>query len=375
MPITLDGTNGITTPMYNGSITANAVTPSVNMKNRIINGAMVIDQRNAGASVATSSSTTIYSLDRWLFQYSQTSKFTGQQNAGSVTSPVGFVNYLGCTSSSAYSVGASENFEIQQRIEGYNIADLGWGTANAKTVTLSFQVYSSLTGTFGGFLCNGGTNYSYPFSYTISTANTWTSISVTIVGPTSGTWLTTNGIGMFVGFSLGAGSSTVGTAGSWYNGTLYRGVTGQQQVVGTNGATFYITGVQLEVGSTATSFDYRPYGTELQLCQRYCFAFGGSTSSGTSCVMGLAFSSNQSVSVVQFPVMMRGYPSLTVATPSNFYTNNLGANTNSSTLTANTSSATTGEFFATLVSSALTTNQPIRFFGNTVSLAIWSAEL
>ena len=310
MPITLDGTNGITTPMYNGSITANAVTPSVNMKNRIINGAMVIDQRNAGASVATSSSTTIYSLDRWLFQYSQTSKFTGQQNAGSVTSPVGFVNYLGCTSSSAYSVGASENFEIQQRIEGYNIADLGWGTANAKTVTLSFQVYSSLTGTFGGFLCNGGTNYSYPFSYTISTANTWTSISVTIVGPTSGTWLTTNGIGMFVGFSLGAGSSTVGTAGSWYNGTLYRGVTGQQQVVGTNGATFYITGVQLEVGSTATSFDYRPYGTELALCQRYYL-----TNSSTIFMYGYGNTpATYTSAVVYYPVSMRATPTVTLGT-------------------------------------------------------------
>ena len=185
------------------------------------------------------------------------------------------------------------------------------------------------------------------------------------------------------GLNLESGTYTLSWTGT-VQGKIGAGSYGASGITGsitggTNTTIEFNTGTlslpQLEVGSTATSFDYRPYGTELQLCQRYCFAFGGSTSSGTSCVMGLAFSSNQSVSVVQFPVMMRGYPSLTVATPSNFYTNNLGANTNSSTLTANTSSATTGEFFATLVSSALTTNQPIRFFGNTVSLAIWSAEL
>jgi hypothetical protein len=238
------------------------------MRIRIINGAMVIDQRNAGANV-TATTAGLYNLDRWVTTASQNSKFSVQQNAGSITPPAGFTNYLGATSLSAYSVGSTENFEIQQRIEGFNTADLGWGTANAKTVTLSFQVYSSLTGTFGGFICNAATNYSYVFSYSIPVANTWTQISVTIAGPTAGTWLgATNGVGVWLGFSLGAGSTTVTTAGSW-NASLYRGVSGQQQVVGTNGATFYITGVQLEVGSTATSFDYRQYTTELQLCQRY----------------------------------------------------------------------------------------------------------
>lgn len=239
-------------------------------KNKIINGNMVIDQRNAGAAV-TAGTTQPYTLDRWISVSSQNSKFTIQQNAGSVTPPAGFTNYLGVTSSSAYSVGASENFEIQQRIEGFNTADLNWGSANAKTVTLSFWVRSSLTGTFGGFLCNGATDYSYPFSYTISSANTWTLISTTITGPTAGTWIgATNGIGIFVGFSLGAGSSTVTTAGSW-NAALYRGVTGQQQIVGTNGATWYITGVQLEVGTQATAFSTAggSYGAELALCQRY----------------------------------------------------------------------------------------------------------
>jgi len=252
MPITLDGTNGITTPMYNGSITANAVTPSVNMKNRIINGAMVIDQRNAGASVTPANDA--YTLDRWQVNISDSSKFTIQQNAGSVTPPAGFTNYLGVTSSSAFSLAAGSYFVLDQKIEGFNVADLGWGTANAKTVTLSFWVRSSLTGTFGGVLRNSAENRSYPFTYTISLANTWEQKSVTIAGDTSGTWLTTTGVGIYVGFGLGVGTTYSGTAGAWA-GSTFASATGATSVVSTNGATFYITGVQLEVGSTATSFD------------------------------------------------------------------------------------------------------------------------
>jgi len=264
MPITLDGTNGITTPMYNGSITANAVTPSVNMKNRIINGAMVIDQRNAGASVSGNA----YPVDRFQVIVSQSSKLTAQQNAGSVTPPAGFTNYVGITSSSAYSVISSDYFAIRQFIEGFNIADLGWGSANAKTVTLSFWVRSSLTGTFGGALQNSAQTRAYPYSYTISAANTWEYKTITIAGDTTGTWLTNNGQGIGLYFSLGTGSVSLGTAGAWAASSALA-PTGETSVVGTNGATFYITGVQLEVGSTATSFDYRPYGTELTLCQRY----------------------------------------------------------------------------------------------------------
>ena len=238
-------------------------------KNRIINGAMVIDQRNAGASVSTSSGSGIYTVDRWMTNYTQTSKYTAQQNAGSVTPPVGFNNYLGITSSSAYSVVASDTFTVRQYIEGYNFADLNWGTANAKTVTLSFWVRSSLTGTFGGAILNYAGTRSYPFSYTISTANTWEYKTVTIAGDTSGTWVgATNAGAVIIALSLGTGSTYSGTAGAWA-GAQYYSATGATSVVGTNGATFYITGVQLEKGSTATSFDYRPYGTELALCQRY----------------------------------------------------------------------------------------------------------
>jgi hypothetical protein len=248
-------------------------------KNRIINGAMVIDQRNAGASVGTASGTVVYSLDRQKLEYSQTSKFTVQQNAGSVTPPVGFSNYLGATSSSAYSVVAGDYFLIYQSIEGFNFSDMAWGTASAATVTLSFWVRSSLTGTFGGSLQNSAGNRSYPYSYTISAANTWEQKTITIAGDTAGTWIgATNGIGVVVYFSLGMGSTRSGTAGAWAAGN-FLAPTGATSVVGTNGATFYITGVQLEKGSTATSFDYRPYGTELQLCQRY-YEVGGYNGTG-----------------------------------------------------------------------------------------------
>jgi hypothetical protein len=236
-------------------------------KSRIINGAMVIDQRNAGASV-TNTTGNLFPVDRFKIAGSVASKFTAQQNAGSITPPAGFTNYLGITSSSAYSVGASDYFALTQNIEGFNTADLDFGKSTAKTITLSFQVYSSLTGSFGGSLSNSAETRSYPFTYSIPVANTWTSISITIAGDTTGTWLTTNGTGMEVNFSLGVGSTYSGTAGAWIN-SWKLAPTSSVNVVSTSGATFYITGVQLEKGSTATSFDYRPYGQELMLCQRY----------------------------------------------------------------------------------------------------------
>ena len=252
----------------NVTIGGQALSPVTGMRNRIINGDMRIDQRNAGASVATSSSVEVYTLDRWIAFYSATSKYTVQQNAGSVTPPTGFINYLGVTSSSAYSVGASERFCLIHKIEGFNLADLGWGTVDAKTVTLSFWVRSSLTGTFGGAFRNDAGNRSYPFTYNISSSNTWEYKVITLNGPTSGTFNITNGTGIQIWFGLGVGSSLSGTANSWANSD-FSSATGAVSIVGTNGATFYITGVQLEEGSVATSFERRPFGLELALCQRY----------------------------------------------------------------------------------------------------------
>ena len=244
-------------------------------KNRIINGAMMIDQRNAGASITANGST--FAVDRFTFSTNLVSKATAQR---STTAPTGFINSLLVTSSAATSFASGDYFSVKQAIEGFNCADLAWGTASAATVTVSFWVRSSLTGTFGGALNNSANNRSYPFSYTISSANTWEQKSVTIAGDTSGTWLTDNGAGIQVRFALGMGSTYSGTAGAWVAGDI-ESVTGAVNVLGTNGATFYITGVQLEKGSTATSFDYRPYGTELQLCQRYYDAVTLFGSSGT----------------------------------------------------------------------------------------------
>jgi hypothetical protein len=264
--------NAVTDGSGGNTATINSMTPTADslqgFRNRIINGDMRIDQRNAGASYTQTGAAGQYSLDRWNVSGDVTSKFSVQQNAGSVTPPTGFTNYLGVTSLSSYSVPVSEAYIIRQQIEGFNVADLAWGTASAKTVTLSFWVRSSLTGTFGGVLKNSGNNRSYPFTYTISAANTWEQETVTIAGDTSGTWLTNNGIGLMVIFSLGSGSSVSGTAGAWAASSLFS-ATGAVSVVGTNAATWYVTGVQLEVGSVATPFERRDYGTELSRCFRY----------------------------------------------------------------------------------------------------------
>ena len=241
---------------------------SMGFRNRIINGEMRIDQRNGGASVTPTTNSSYQSCDRWMSTLSVASKFSLQQNAGSVTPPAGFSNYLGVTSLAATSLGATDLYAISQQIEGYNIADLGWGTASAQSVTLSFWVRSSLTGTFGGAINNSGSTRSYPFSFTISAANTWEQKILTIAGETSGTWLTTNGIGMYVVFSLGCGATRSGTAGAW-NSNWNFSTTGATSVVGTSGATFYITGVQLEAGTVASPFERRDYGRELMMCQRY----------------------------------------------------------------------------------------------------------
>jgi hypothetical protein len=299
-----------------GTVNADSITdsngsvfsPSSSLfKNRIINGDMRIDQRNAGASVTPTTNPT-YTLDRWNSYLSQASKFSVQQNAASVTPPVGFTNYLGVTSLSAYTVGSSETFGIAQRIEGLNAADLAWGTANAATVTLSFWVRSSLTGTFGGAIKNSAENRVYPFTYTVTAANTWEKETITITGDTSGTWLTTNGVGITVVFSLGTGATVSGTAGAWGAGNLFS-ATGATSVVGTNGATFYITGVQLEKGTTATSFDYRPYGTELALCQRYYYRVGPSLGNEANVSLnGFAATTTVGILTVPFPVTMRIAP-------------------------------------------------------------------
>jgi len=283
-------------------------------KNRIINGAMVINQRGFNGAGGTNGT---YTLDRWGVQNnSGSSRYTVSQNAGSVTPPVGYTNYLGITSSGAYSLASTDVIGIYQQIEGYNAADLGWGTANAKTVTLSFWVRSSLTGTFTAALLEGNTgSVSYPATYNIATANTWQYVTITVPGPTSGSFQTGNLSAIQVLFNLGTGSTFLGTPNTWLTGSYYA-ATGQTNLVGTNGATFYITGVQLELGSQATSFDVRSIGTELNLCCRYYQNMIGIIGSGFA---GSAIFSNQ-----EFPVQMRAAPTAGVTGPINFTSAGIG---------------------------------------------------
>ena len=273
------------------------------MKNRLINGAMVISQRQGTTAFVNTAATLTYCVDRWNFYGTTASTFAAQQ--GSSISPTGFSNYLGFTSQASTSVASTDYYYFSQPIEGFNTSDLGWGTANAKTVTLSFQVYSSLTGTFSGSIANSAFTRSYPFTYSIPVANTWTQVSVTIAGDTSGTWVgATNGTGLVLYFNLGSGSTRLGTAGAW-SGAGYIGATGSTGIIATNTASLAVTGVQLEVGSSATGFEYRVYSTELANCQRYCqwLPFDVQfTASAASSVLGIS---------VPYKVTMRIVPSFT----------------------------------------------------------------
>lgn len=268
------------------------------MRNRIINGNMSIDQRNAGASVTIGATTSQYTIDRWFAQSFAANKFSVQQNAGAVTPPTGFKNYLGVTSLAATTPGSTDYYSLIHAIEGLNFADLAWGTSSAAPITVTFSVRSSLTGSFSASVCNSANTRCYPFSYSISAANTWEQKTVTIPGDTTGTWLTDNNTGLYLRFDLGCGSSYKGTANAWA-ATNYYGVTGAVSVVGTNGATFYVTGVQLEKGSTATPFEYRPYSTELALCQRYLPAIqfsSGRAYGANACQVACAISTPPRVS-------------------------------------------------------------------------------
>ena len=299
--------NAIIDASGGNTATINSMTPTADslqgFRNRIINGDMEIDQRNAGAAVTINSAAVTYSVDRWA-GYGQGSAgvFTLQQ---STTVPTGFINSLKVTVTTAdASIAASDFYTLQQRIEGFNVADLGWGTANAKTVTLSFWVRSSLTGTFSGALVGAAFARSYPFTYSISAANTWEQKTVTVAGDTSGSWVTNNGTGLVVYFDLGSGSDYEGTVNAW-NGALDVRVASSVRVISTLSADWYVTGVQLEVGSVATPFERRDYGRELAMCQRYYYRI---TTVNQQFGVGWNGSTTGSYVMTTFPVTMRTAP-------------------------------------------------------------------
>jgi hypothetical protein len=316
--------NAVTDANGGNTATINSMTPTADslqgFRNRIINGDCRIDQRNAGASV-TQQGTTQYCLDRWQLNGEATDGvFTAQQDT---SAPAGFNNSLKIAVTTAdASIGAAQRYLVNQAIEGFNVADLNWGTESAQTVTLSFWVRSSVTGTFGGALRNSGGGRTYPYAYTISVADTWEYKTITVAGDTSGTWLTNNSYGIGVVFSLGAGSNFLGTVNTWASAD-YRAPTGSTNLIATNAATWYITGVQLEVGSVATPFERRPYGAELALCQRYFYMLCNGASQ--TIPTGSYYSATLVATTVQLPIEMRTSPSIYQVSGTNYfgiYTNN-----------------------------------------------------
>jgi hypothetical protein len=297
----------VSASIENGSVAPvdlSSLAQYTGFKNRIINGNMLFDQRNNG--VAVTATNAAYTLDRWATLTSQLSKYqvTRGTAGGSPLSPY----YLYAASLSAYSVLTGDYFCIYQPIEGTNTSDFNWGATaaaagyTASPITISFLATSNLTGTFGGSVCNAGGTRSYGFSYTIPVASTWTTISVTIPGDVAGTWAVDTTAGVTLRFGLGCGATYTGTAGSWGSSNIIQ-PTGTVSVVGTNGAYLAITAVQLEKGSTATSFDVLDFGRQLMLCQRYYNTSGNSN---------MCVSVANSFASFSFPVEMRTSPTVAV---------------------------------------------------------------
>jgi hypothetical protein len=287
-------------------------TGPLSNRNKIINGAMVIDQRNAGAAVTHSGSADLYVIDRMVLNSTGTPQFSCQQVTDA---PPGFTFSAKLTTTTVGTPAAADFSYFGQYIEGFNVADFAFGTASATTVTISFWVKSSLTGTFGGALRNGLNNRAYPFTYAISAANTWEYKTVTIPGDTTGTWANTNGRGMILLFDTGSGSNNKGTAGAW-NATSNIGATGGTNLVATAGATWQITGVQLEAGTVATPFEHRSFGQELALCQRYAQVYTGGNN--IRFALGGNTESTNGFPTLFTPVVMRSAPSVSVSAASDF---------------------------------------------------------
>jgi hypothetical protein len=358
---------------------------NVTMRNRIINGSMVIDQRNAGATVTSlNGNSGSYFLDRWQGYCSNNS--TGNASIGqSSVAPSGFANSLLVTVTAAQaSLGANFYSMVWQKVEGYNSADLNWGASQAaagqtaKPITISFWVRSSVAGAFGGSILNSAQDRCFPFSYTINSINTWEQKTVTITGDTSGSWLTTNGTGLIVGFGLGVGSTYgSGTAGAW-SATASYSTAGATNLYATNGNTFYITGVQLEAGTTATPFENRLYGTELYLCQRYFWPFifgdGGGQTPGP---VGWGESTSSIIVALQYPQSMRATPSISTTNAAadfrvRYGSGSIACNVVPSGVNINTMAT----WLIGSVASGITVNNVYALSGNTSNVKLnFSAEL
>ena len=270
-------------------------------RNMLINGAMQINQRGSG-SLTVNSSTGQFPCDRWVARGEGGSKAYTIQQVSIASSGQGVRNAIKVTSSQAASVSSSDIFNVRQMVEGFNIQRMNFGESGCKSMTLSFTVRSSVAGTHSGAIQNSAQNRSYPFTYTLS-ADTWTDISVTIPPITDGSsWNETNGVGARVVFDMGSGDNFRGAAGQW-NSAQDEGATGAVRILETNGATWEVTKVQLQVGSVATDFEHRSYVEELTLCQRYYYRLQPAVSAYFG--SGFFYNSNSFICHIDFPVIMR----------------------------------------------------------------------
>jgi hypothetical protein len=294
-----------------GGYTSQNVPPF--MRNRVINGDMRIAQRGTAAVTADQA----WAVDRWLTRMTVAgASYAAQQ---STTAPTGFTNSFGWTTSTGATASASELASFRQGIEGSNVSDLNFGTPEAKTITLSFWVRASIAGTYCVMVQNGAPfDRRYIAEYTVSNPNTWQKVSLTIPGCTDGTWLKDANLGLYVVFDLGSGSDENTTPSAWV--TTGRRTTAQTNLIGTTGATFYLTGVQLELGTVATPYEPRPIQAELALCQRYYARL--QSLSGTAVGFGAGMCTTASVGgnapsthsvYVKYPVTMRTYPTMAIS--------------------------------------------------------------
>ena len=261
-----------------GQRLGDSVADKLGNRNLVINGDMRIDQRNSGSSV-TYPAGTAYSVDRFLHEKHDMSTLAATIQQVS-DSPAGFKHSLKTTVTTTETASGDDRFVgADHRIEGYNWAQMGFGTADAKAFTMSFYVKSSVQGTYPISFFNAGVDRAFLTTYTISASevSTWVRKTITVPGDTSGTWNTTNGIGLGVQMALGTGSNDHGTAGTTWGSTYKRGTSATVNLNETLNATWQITGVQIEVGNTATPFEHRSYGDELARCLRYYELLGNCT--------------------------------------------------------------------------------------------------